>query len=77
MLHQIGHSLPYCFNCKTFDFIICFSGGHYQKVTGLSFTSDSGHLVSVGDDGNVLVWPTSGLVSGRYSQLTQLFSVYA
>jgi len=41
------------------------SGGHYQKVTGLSFTSDSGHLVSVGDDGNVLVWPTSGLVSGR------------
>jgi len=38
------------------------SGGHYQKVTGMSFTPDSSHLVSVGADGNVLVWTTANLV---------------
>ena len=75
MFHQIGPN--HCIIVYIIGHLIYFSGGHYQKVTGLSFTSDSGHLVSVGDDGNVLVWPTSGLVSGRYSQLTQLFSVYA
>ena len=39
-------------------------GGHYQKVSGLSFTPDSSHLVSVGDDGNILVWSTANLVGG-------------
>jgi len=40
------------------------SGGHYQRVSGLSFTPDasSSHLVSVGDDGNIFVWSTATLV---------------
>lgn len=41
------------------------SGGHYQKVTGLSFTSDSAHLVSVGADGNIVVWTTANLTSAN------------
>merc|ERR1712212_924205 len=44
------------------------SGGHYQRVSGLSFTPDcSSHLVSVGDDGNILVWSTATLVGGSHN----------
>ena len=43
------------------------SGGHYQAVTGLSFTGDASHLISVGADGRILAWTTSSLVGSSGS----------
>lgn len=53
----------YLWQISTGKLIRIVSGGHYQKVTRLCFTNDGSHLISGGDDGNVLAWNLDNLVN--------------
>ena len=54
---------------------VCVLSQHYQSVSAVVFSPDSNYLISGGEDGIILVWKFSLVVSAGYMSQFSLFTV--